>query len=271
MTILTVHGIDIPRVGFGTWRMTGADAYAGVRHALELGYRHIDTARAYGNEREVGRALRDSGLPRGEIFVTTKVWLDDVAPERARASAEASLRDLGLDHVDLLLQHWPNPDVAVEDSVGALEELRQEGRTRLIGVSNFPPGLFRRALEIAPVATNQVEFHPLLGQDELLAIARQAGISITAYSPLAQGDVARDRTLAEIGERHGRSAGQVALRYLLDKPGTIVLPKSSSERRRAENLAIFDFELTAEDRARVDALPKDRRQTNPSWAPKWDE
>ena len=262
---------DMPALGFGTWQMTGRDARDGVRDALELGYRHIDTARAYGNEREVGAGLRDSGVPREEVFLTTKVWLDDLEPTRLRASAEASLRDLAVDHVDLLLLHWPNPRVPLEASLGELQRVREDGLARHIGVSNFPPAMFRRALELAPVFTDQVEFHPFLGQDELLRIAQDSGSSLTAYSPLAEGRAVHDPTLQEIARRLGATPAQVALRWLLDQPRTSVIPKAASPERRRENLGALELELGDDDRAAIDALPKNRRGSNPSWGPRWED
>ena len=260
---------SLPRLGFGTWQITGPDCAEAVRHALEIGYRHIDTARAYENEREVGRGIAGSGVPREEIFVTTKVPHTRLRPDQVRASAEASLRDLGLDQVDLLLAHWPDPDVPLEDTLGAFTRLQEEGLTRLIGVSNFPPGLFARALELAPVATNQVEYHPFLGQERLLEVAEAHDVFLTAYSPLAHGRVVEEPVLQEIGAAHGKSAGQVALRWLLDQPRVAAVPKAAGAARRAENLDVLDFELAPEERARIQALPKDRREIDPPWAPDW--
>jgi 2,5-diketo-D-gluconate reductase B len=260
---------DLPRLGLGTWQITGPECVDAVSQALEIGYRHIDTARAYENELEVGRGLAESGVPRDEIFVTTKVPHTRLKPDQVRESAESSLRDLGLDRVDLILAHWPNPDVPLQDTLEAFVRLQEEGLTQLIGVSNFPPGLFAQALELAPIATNQVEYHPFLGQDRLLELAEEHDAFITAYSPLAHGKVADDALLQEIGASHGKSAGQVALRWLLDQPRVVAVPKAASTARRAENLDVFDFELTPEERARIAALPKDRREIDPPWAPDW--
>jgi 2,5-diketo-D-gluconate reductase B len=261
--------MTIPRLGLGTWQITGDAAREAVRHALDIGYRHVDTARAYDNEREVGRGIAESGVPRDDIFITTKVPHTDAAPGRVRASAEASLEDLGVDRVDLMLLHWPNPDVPLEDTLAAMTALQEDGLAARIGVSNFPPGMFRRALELAPLATNQVEYHPFLAQDALLEVCEEHDAVLTAYSPLAHGKVPEDPTLREIGANHGKSAGQVALRWLLDQPRVVVVPKAAGTQRRAENLDVFDFELTAEERARIDALPKDRREFDPAWAPDW--
>ena len=267
---IEVQGTRVPRVGFGTWQITGPDATEAVRDALEIGYRQIDTARAYENEREVGRGIADSGVPRDEIFLTTKIFIDDFEPDRLKRAAEDSLQQLGTDHLDLLLLHWPNPDVPLEATLGAMAELREDGRIRQLGVSNFPAGYLRRALEIAPVFCDQVEYHPFLGQDQLLELAREREVLVTAYSPLAHGRVPDDATLSRIGERYGKTAGQVALRWLLDQPGVSPIPKASSHDRRLENFEVLDFELTDDERAEIDALPKDVRTADPPWAPDWD-
>jgi 2,5-diketo-D-gluconate reductase B len=266
---LELQGTRVPRIGFGTWQITGRACSEAVEDALALGYRHIDTARVYDNEREVGTGLSASGINRDEVWITTKIPYGDLARDRVRAAAEGSLRDLGLDRVDLLLIHWPNPSVQLEETLDAMRELRDEGLVSHLGVSNFPPGLFRHALELAPILTNQVEFHPFLAQDALLRIAGEHESSVTAYAPLAQGEVAHDPVLTEIGEAHGRSAAQVALRWLLDHDRALVVPKAAGHRNRAANLDV-NFELDAEERARIDALPKDRREFDPSWAPDWD-
>jgi 2,5-diketo-D-gluconate reductase B len=253
-TTLEIQGTTVPAVGFGTWQITGKTCVEAVRDALELGYRHIDTARAYGNEREVGEGIRDSSVAREEIFLVTKVPPSDAAPDRVRASCEGSLADLGVDSVDLLLLHWPAPRVPLADTLQAMSVLRDEGRTAHFGVSNFPPRLLREALELAPVFNDQVEFHPYEPQDELVDVGRERDVLITAYSPLARGRVASDPTLREIAAAHGKTPGQVALRWLLDHSKTCVIPKASSHERRVENLDVFDFSLTDEERARMAAL-----------------
>ena len=268
---LTVRGVAVPKLGFGTWQITGEDCVEAVRDALAIGYRHIDTARAYENEAEVGRGIAGSGVDRADIFLTTKIWTADFEPGRLRAAAEDSLSKLGTDYVDLLLLHWPNPDVAVEDTLGALVELRDAGRIRELGVSNFPAGQLRRALDVAPVFTNQIEFHPFLRQPAQFEISAEHDMMITAYAPLAHGKVPDDPTLREIGEAHGKSPGQVALRWLIDQPRVAAIPKASSHERRAENFDVFDFALSDEERDRIDALPKDQRDFSPSFAPDWDD
>jgi 2,5-diketo-D-gluconate reductase B len=218
----------------------------------------------------VGAGLRASGVPREAVWLTTKVWHDDARAEPLRASAEASLRDLGTDYVDLLLLHWPNAEVSIGESITALLRLRDEGKALQIGVSNFPTDLLALALEYAPVFCNQVEYHPYLSQHGLLAAAREQDQLFGAYSPFAHGRVHDDPVLREIGEAHGCSAGQVALRWLLDQPQVCALPKASSHDRRAENLDVFGFSLTDDERDQVAALEDGVRTADPPWAPAWD-
>jgi 2,5-diketo-D-gluconate reductase B len=269
-TVLTVQGTEIPRLGLGTWQLRGRAAADGVRDALEIGYRQLDTARAYGNEAQVGEGIAASGVDRGDVFLATKIGPSDAEPARLKRAAEDSLRALGTDYVDLLLLHWPSHSVPLGHTLEALRELQDQGRIRHSGVSNFPAGMLERALGIVPLLADQVEYHPFLGQDALLRLVREHDLTLTAYSPLAQGKVARDRTLAEIGEAHGRSPGQIALRWLIEQPNVTAVPKASSHERRAENFDIFDFELSDSDRERIAALRKDDRRIDPSWAPDWD-
>jgi 2,5-diketo-D-gluconate reductase B len=265
-----VQGTRVPVLGFGTWLIEGADATEAVRDALAIGYRQIDTARAYGNEREVGRGIADSGVAREEIFLTTKVPHDEASADEVQRDCEQSLERLGVDYLDLLLLHWPSPDVPLEETLKALTALRADGRIRSLGVSNFPAGLLKQALDMAPVFCNQVEYHPFLDQSRLLELARANDVLITAYSPLAHGKVPDDETLNRIGQAHDKTAGQVALRWLLDQDHVSPIPKASSHERRVENFEVFDFELSAEERAEIDGLPKDVRTADPPWAPNWD-
>jgi 2,5-diketo-D-gluconate reductase B len=266
---IEAQGTRVPRLGFGTWLITGDDATEAVRDALQIGYRQIDTARAYENEREVGRGIAESGVPRDEIFLTTKVPHNEATPDGVERAAEDSLNWLGVDRLDLILLHWPRPDVPLEQTLGAMTKLREDGRVANIGVSNFPTGLLRQALELAPIFCDQVEYHPFLGQDGLLELARANEVVITAYSPLAHGKVTGDETLNRIGRAHGKTAGQVALRWLLDQPGVSPIPKAASHERRLENFDVFDFELSPDERQEIDALPKDVRTADPPWAPDW--
>ena len=267
---IEVQGTSVPRLGFGTWQIEGSDATEAVRDALEIGYRQIDTARAYGNEAEVGEGIRQSGVAREDLFLTTKVFPGDFAPEDLRAAAEDSLAKLNADYLDLLLLHWPDESVPLEQTLAAMVALQEAGRIRHLGVSNFPAGLLEQALRHAPVFCDQVEYHPFLGQDPLLELARANDVLVTAYSPLAHGRVPGDDTLTEIGKAHGKSAGQVALRWLLDQPGVSPIPKASSHERRVENFEVFDFALSEEETARIDTLPKDDRQIDPDFGPDWE-
>jgi 2,5-diketo-D-gluconate reductase B len=262
----------MPTLGLGTWQMEGDTTREAVADALELGYRHIDTARMYGNEREVGAGLRDASIPRGEVWVTTKVWRDDLEPDRLRRSAEASLKDLGLDQVDLLLVHWPSPAVALGDTLAALHRVRQDGLTRHIGVANFPSALLREAVAQFPIYCDQVEYHPYLPQRAVLDVAHSHGMVVTAYSPLGSGGLLGDPVLGEIAAKRGCSPAQVALRWLLDQTGVAAIPKAASHENRVANLAALELTpLTYEERARVDALARGRRFVNPSFAPQWDK
>ena len=251
---VTIQGTQIPRIGLGTWQLRGGDATEAVRDALEIGYRHVDTARAYGNEAEVGAAIAGSGVDRGEVFVVTKVGPSDAERTRFKRAAEDSLRTLGMEYVDLLLLHWPSRSAPLEDTLQALHELQEEEKIRHAGVSNFPAEMLARALAITPLLADQVEYHPFLEQDALLELVAERDLTLTAYSPLAKGRVARDRTLSEIGEQHGKSAGQVALRWLIEQPQVTAVPRSSNHERRVENLDVFDFELSDHERARIAAL-----------------
>jgi 2,5-diketo-D-gluconate reductase B len=269
--VLRAQGTEIPRIGFGTWQLQGEECVEAVRDALELGYRHIDTARVYDNERSVGRAIAEAGVSREDVWLTTKVWHDDLTRDRLHASLENSLLDLRTDYVDLLLIHWPSPRVPLEESLAEMQRLREAGRIRHIGVSNFPAGMLGRALELAPILCDQVEYHPVLGQDRLLRLARERDVVVAAYAPFAHGEVHDDPVLTEIGEAYGKSAGQVALRWLIEQENVVAIPKAASHENRVANLEVFDFELTGADRERIASLPKDRRRFDTSWAPDWDD
>jgi 2,5-diketo-D-gluconate reductase B len=261
----------VPKLGYGTWLVEGEEAYEGVLDALALGYRHIDTARAYGNEREVGRALADSGVPREEIWLTTKVWYEDAEPDVLTREFHQQLADLQVDRVDLLLLHWPAPEVPLARTLGAMDALREQGLASHIGVSNFPSELLRQALSLAPIFTDQVEYHPYLPQGPVMHECLEHDLLLTAYSPFAHGHVHEDPLLTKIGKRYGKSAGQVSLRWLLDQPNVATIPKASSHARRAENIDVFDFDLDDEERGAIAALSQRHlRIGDPPWAPDWD-
>jgi diketogulonate reductase-like aldo/keto reductase len=268
---VTVQGVEVPKLGYGTWMVEGEAAYEGVLDALELGYRHVDTARAYGNEAWVGRALTDSGVPREELWLTTKVWYEHAEPDVLTRVFHEQLADLQVDRIDLLLLHWPAAEVPLRQTLGAMNALREHGLVGQVGVSNFPSELLREALEYAPIFCDQVEYHPYLPQGNVMHECLEHDLLLTAYSPFAHGHVHDDAVLEELGARHGKSAGQVALRWLLDQPNVCAIPKASSHDRRAENLDVFDFELDDDERATIAALSRRHLRTaNPDWAPDWD-
>jgi 2,5-diketo-D-gluconate reductase B len=268
---VTVQGVEVPKLGYGTWLVEGEAAYDGVLDALELGYRHVDTARAYGNEAWVGRALSDSGVPREEIWLTTKVWYEHAQPDVLTRVFYEQLADLQVERVDLLLLHWPAAEAPLRQTLGAMNALREQGLAGRIGVSNFPSELLREALDYAPIFCDQVEYHPYLPQGPVMHECLEHDLLLTAYSPFAHGYVHDDPQLREIGARHGKSAGQVALRWLLDQPNVCAIPKASAHERRAENLDVFDFELDDDERAEIAALSRRHLRTaDPDWAPDWD-
>lgn len=272
MEAITTQGVAIPRLGFGTFRMPGADAQPVVESALALGYRHIDTAAMYENEAAVGAAIAASGVARDELFVTTKVWHDQLAPDALHRAFDTSLRKLGLDHVDLYMIHWPARDMDMAATLEALIALRERGLTRAIGVCNFNMPMLRRAVEEigAPIASVQLEYHPVLSQAPTLAYLQGKGIPLTAYAPLAQGRAAHDPTLAALGAKHGCSAAQMAVAWLLDQPGVAVIPKAARPESQRANLDALTIRLDEEDRTAIAALPKDQRFVRPPFAPDWD-
>jgi diketogulonate reductase-like aldo/keto reductase len=255
MLNVTASGVRIPTLGFGTWQLEAQDARRMVEAALQIGYRHIDTAFIYRNEAEVGAAIRASGIPRDEIFLTTKVWVDSFGDGDLQRAAQGSVERIGVGPVDLLLLHWPKPQPPLAETIPALNDARARGFTRSIGLSNFPSSLWEHAqrLSEAPLVTNQVEYHPYLTQQTLLATAARLGSSLTAWSPLAQGKVADDAVLRQIGDSHGKTPGQVTLRWLVQQ-GVIAIPRTTKEHRARENFDIFDFELSDDEMARISAL-----------------
>ncbi|TDT95964.1 diketogulonate reductase-like aldo/keto reductase [Streptomyces sp. 846.5] len=250
------NGVQIPQLGFGVWQVPDTETAAAVGTALEAGYRSIDTAAIYGNERGTGAAIAASGLPREELFVTTKLWNSDQGRDRTLAGFDASLEKLGLDHVDLYLIHWPAPERdAYLDTWRALGKILADGRARAIGVSNFRPAHLRRLIDETGVvpAVNQVELHPLLQQQELRAFHAEHGIATEAWSPLAQGSLLQHPVLTGIAQRLGRTPAQVILRWHLQQ-GTIVIPKSVTPERIRQNADVFGFTLDEADMTAVTAL-----------------
>lgn len=255
---IALYGAKIPVIGFGTWDIRGKEGEKAVLSALSLGYRHIDTAEFYDNEEQVGLAIRKSGVPRGDIFLTTKVWYTHLRREDVRKSCEESLRKLQTDYVDLYLIHWPTESVPLEETVGAMEKLREEGKIRFLGVSNFDVPLLEKACQLAssPVLTDQVECHPYLTQRDLLCYCQEKNIILTAYSPLARGRLLGDPVLMRIGKKYGKSPNQVALRWLIQRGMVVAIPKAQSVQHQRENLEIFDFALTPEEMEEIDRLDR---------------
>lgn len=272
MQSLTTQDVAIPRVGFGTFRMPGADAQPIVESAIALGYRHIDTAAMYENESSVGAAVAASGVKRNDLFVTTKVWHDQLEPDAMRHAVDASLRKLRLDYVDLYMVHWPARDMNMAATLEALMALRERGLTRAIGVCNFNLPMIHHAVDEVGVsiASVQLEYHPFLSQARSLAYLRGKGIPLTAYAPLAQGRAANDPTLAAIGQKHHCSAAQAAIAWLLDQEDVIVIPKAARAESQQANLDAIGIQLDDNDRAAVATLPKDQRFVRPPFAPDWD-
>lgn len=266
------NGANIPLLGLGTWDIRGDVCRRIVEQALRLGYRHIDTATAYENEREVGDGIRKSGIPREQIHVTTKVWYTNLSPADVLRSARESLARLKLEYVDLLLIHWPNSSVPLDQSIAALCKAKRDGMAKNIGISNFTTALIDQAVRYStePLATNQVEMHPYLDQSKVMAACKANGISVTAYSPIVRGRAGDDPVLIKIGKAHKKSAAQVCLRFLVQQ-GVIVIPRTSKVERLSENSEIFDFELSPAEMKEIHGLAKpDGRVVNPSWAPEWD-
>lgn len=253
---LTAGEVEIPLLGFGTWQLEPEDARRMVAEALRIGYRHIDTARIYQNEEAVGQGIRDSGVDRDDIFLTTKIWVEDFADGDLQRAAQGSVDRLGFTP-DLLLLHWPKPQPSFEETLGALNDARAKGLTRDIGLSNFPSKEFRRAqaLSEARLLTNQVEYHPYLKLTPLLETAKDLGSSITAWSPLAQGKIADDAVISEIARAHGKTNGQVTLRWLIQQ-NVVAIPRTTKESRARENFDIFDFQLSDEEMARIHGLAR---------------
>ena len=267
------NGAEIPAIGFGTWRLRGDAAIRAVQMALDAGYRHIDTAAMYGNEEQVGEAIRTHAAGRDAIFLTTKVWTSDLAEGRLQKSAEASLQRLGVDAVDLLLIHWPSPTIPLREQIGALCKAKKQGLTRHIGVSNFSPAYLEAAVQLAdePLVTNQVEHHPYLDQSTLAAVCRRHGIALTSYAPISRGDLLRDPLITEVAAGHGKTPAQVVLRWHVQLPMNIAIPKSENPQRIAENIAIFDFELTGEEMRRISGLVRsDGRKVDAPNGLAWD-
>jgi len=271
MTVLphsgfSVNGATVPAIGFGTSPMTGGLSSDVVLAALKAGYRHIDTARKYGTEPAVGEAIRASGVPREDVFLTTKVSHEYLRADDFARSVDQSLAALKVDYVDLLLVHWPNPAIALSETMPALAKAKRQGLARQIGVANFNIGLLDEAIALSPepLVALQAEYHPYLDQTKLLNAARERGLVYVAYCPLGRGRLFEDPVLGDIAKAHGRSIAQVALRWLLQQD-VASIPFSSNPQRIADNFKVFDFELSDDEMSRISALKRDGgRIANPS-------
>lgn len=272
--MVEANGASIPLLGLGTWELRGAVCRRIVEQALRLGYRHLDTAELYENEREVGEGLRGSGVRRRDVFVTTKIWPTHFAPRDLERAARDCLVRLRLNETDLLLLHWPNPQIPLAETLGALGKVKRDGLTRHIGISNFTVALVEQAVQLStePLVCNQIECHPFLDQSKVIAACHAHDMAIVAYSPIAQGKIRNNEVLSTIGHRHGKTTAQVCLRYLVQR-NIVVIPRTSRVERLSENAAIFDFSLSDEDMTEVAGLAR-RGHRLVDWAfsgqPRWD-
>jgi len=272
MEHLKTQGISVPRLGLGTFRMQGAACQDAVESALQLGYRHVDTAEMYGNENAVGAAIAASGVARDDLHVTTKVWHTNLAPDAIERAVDASLHRLGLAYVDLYMIHWPARDMDLPAMFETLARIQAEGRIRAIGVCNFTLDLLRTVVEEirAPIAFNQIEYHVLLDQTPVRSYLAPHAIPVMAHCPLAQGTLAEQPELMSIARKHGASPAQVALKWLLDHDDVVVIPKAQRRASQQANLDAMALKLDDDDRRRIAALPKNQRFVNPPFAPAWD-
>lgn len=274
MKIVEANGARIPAPGMGTWTLKGRQCADLVAHALEIGYRHVDTAAAYDNEDAVGAGLSASAVPREAVFVTTKVWWTELEPARLEKSAEASLRRLGLDYVDLLLIHWPNPEVPVARSIAALNKMKARGIARHIGVSNFPTALLAEAIAASetPLAVNQVESHPYLDQSKVYDACRRAGMAMVAYCPIFRGGTLFSQpVVADAARRYGKTPAQIVLRWHVQMDGVVPIPRTTRKERLAENLALFDFALSDQEMSAISSLTAaNERLCDFGFSPRWD-
>lgn len=273
MDYVTTNNFSIPAIGFGTFQLEGIDVVRMVRYVLDLGYRHIDTAQIYDNEVEVGQGIREANVPREDIFITTKVWIDNYSHSKLASSVDKSLTKLDTDYIDLLLLHWPNPGVPLRETLKALQAVKEAGKTRQIGLSNFTTALMRKAEAICGkgvIVNNQIEYHPYLWQDKIIEQAKALDMSITAYMPLAGGKALKDKTLIDIGAKYNKTPAQISLRWLIQQ-GIAVIPSSTKEHHAQQNFDIFDFSLADDDMTAINALQTNIRIVSPQkLAPNWD-
>jgi diketogulonate reductase-like aldo/keto reductase len=271
---VTANGAEIPAIGLGTWTLRDEAATRLVAEAIGAGYRHIDTAAMYDNEAAVGAGLRASGLPREDVFLTTKVWASDIGDGDLQRSVAASLKRLKTDYVDLALIHWPSKTIPLADSIKALNEVKVRGMARHIGVSNFTVALLDQAagLSTHPLACNQIEYHPFLNQDRVIAACRRHGMAVVSYCPLARGaDLFAKPAIAEAASSHDKTPAQTVLRWHVQQEGVIAIPRSGNAGRIAENLGVFDFALSPDEMEAISALrSRGYRICDFEFSPDWD-
>ena len=273
MQYIDAQSEKVPALGYGTWQLRGKDCVRGVQKALDVGYRHIDTAQAYGNELDVGTALNEYDINREDYFLTTKIWMDNFSPKKFLKSLDESLNKLQTEYVNMLLLHWPDDNSDFDETLGQLMEAKKSGKARLIGVSNYTVELMKNAQSKTDntLVTNQVEFHPFIDQGPVLEWVRRHNMFLTGYSPLSRGDVLKSDTINSIGTKYKKNAGQVTLRWALQHERVAVIPKAASEDHIKGNFEVFDFELTQAEMDQISALHReDGRKVNPDWAPDWD-
>lgn len=272
MQYVDAHGAHIPQIGLGSMTLTGEAGTAAIKTALDVGYRHLDTAFSYGNEKENGEALRASGVKRDDVWITTKVRPNEAKADAFARSVDESLANLQIPQVDLLLIHWPSKDVPLAETIGALCKAKKDGKTRHIGVSNFTTALLDEAWKLTtePLVCNQIECHPFINQDKVIAASKAKGMAVVAYVPIVRGKIPGSEALERIGKTHGKSVAQVSLRYLVEL-GLIAIPRSSNPEHLKQNLDVFDFKLSAAEMAELKALnATNMRVVSPPHAPVWD-
>ncbi|SFL31141.1 2,5-diketo-D-gluconate reductase B [Halanaerobium salsuginis] len=261
------NGSEIPALGLGTSGLKSDQCTETVKTALELGYRHLDTAAAYGNQTAIARAIKESTIPRQELFITSKVWWTDLAYNDFKQAVEKILSELELDYLDMLLIHWPNSDIPLTETLKALQEVKAAGQAKNTGVSNFTINHLKKALSIAPelITDNQVEFHPTLYQKELLKFCFKNDIILTAYSPLARGEALHNSVIKNLADKYDKSPAQLTLKWLLEKD-IVVIPKASSQKHLANNLEVFDWDLPLEAAREMELINNNNRVINPDFA-----
>ncbi|MCJ7429463.1 MAG: aldo/keto reductase [Candidatus Nanohaloarchaeota archaeon QJJ-5] len=268
MELKTVNDTAVPSIGLGTWQMKGSECEQAVTQALEMGYRHVDTARIYDNEKMVGNGIQNAAIDRDDVFLTTKIWRTELEADEVRPAMEESLERLQTDHVDLVLIHWPNMGVPLDETLHAFQELQDDGLARNIGVSNFTERLLDRALEIAPsIITNQVETHPFHQQHEMASFCQDNDLLLTAYSPLARGQAVENDVITDIADKHGKEPAQVVLRWLTQRDNVVAIPKAAPKQYQRQNLNSIEFSLDADDMDKIGDLDRDEKLVDPGFAP----